>query len=95
MGCLAPFFLLSMRCLASHGLIGLPLLIMCALCCVGEVGKTLDIYLPPAKWYDWYTLQTVTEKGGITVTVDTPIDHLPVSIRFCVSWYTCSLLISN
>ena len=37
------------------------------------------MYLPPAKWYDWYTHQAVTDKGGMNISVDTPMDHLPVS----------------
>ena len=51
---------------------------------LGDDGKKLDVYLPPAKWYDWYTHKAVTDTGGKNITVDTPMDHLPVcSLESC------------
>lgn len=49
------------------------------LLCAGAEGKTLHVYFPPAKWYDWYTYKMVTDKGGLNMTIDTPVNHLPVS----------------
>ena len=45
---------------------------------VGDSGKVLDVYLPPARWYDWYTYTIVSETGGVTISEETPMDHLPV-----------------
>lgn len=57
----------------------------------GEGGKMLDVYLPPAKWYDWYTFQAVTDKGGVTLSIATPLDHLPVSVLMqMVTLIVCS-----
>ncbi len=41
--------------------------------------------MPPAKWYDWYTYQAVTDKGGVSISVDTPIDYVPVSAVFVIT----------
>lgn len=39
------------------------------------------MYFPLAKWYDWYTFKAVTDKGGVNISIDTPLDHLPLHIR--------------
>ena len=59
--------------------------------CSGDDGKKLDVYLPPAKWYDWYTYQAVTDKGGMNISVDTPVDYLPVSLA--MPWLPLSMII--
>jgi hypothetical protein len=43
-------------------------------------------YFPPAKWYDWYTRQAITKGGGQNISIDTPLDHIPVS-----EWFTTYL----
>ena len=45
----------------------------------GDEGKSLDVYFPAAVWYDWYTLDVVTNQGQLTLTIDTPLDHIPVN----------------
>ena len=45
----------------------------------GSEGKSLDLYLPGTTWYDWYTRDAVTDQGGVTITVSTPLDHIPVN----------------
>lgn len=45
-----------------------------------DVPKTKDVYLPAgADWYDFWTEKKVA--GGQTVTVDTPIDSMPLFVR--------------
>lgn len=44
----------------------------------GDQGKSVDVYFPQGKWYDWYTHQVVSANGGETKTIDTPIDMIPV-----------------
>eukprot|EP00743_Colponemidia_sp_Colp-15_P001390 GILK01001525.1.p1 GENE.GILK01001525.1~~GILK01001525.1.p1 ORF type:complete len:894 (-),score=148.33 GILK01001525.1:161-2842(-) len=48
-----------------------------------EEGATqLGIYLPAARWFDFYTGEEVGDSvHGELITVQTPIDHLPVHIR--------------
>ena len=48
---------------------------------LGTEGKSLDVYFPKAKWYDWYTHEAITDSGGEYQMVDTPIDHVPIYIR--------------
>ena len=52
---------------------------MCMYMHAGDEGKQLQLYLPSTTWYDWYTQNSVTDTGGVTITVDTPRDMLPVS----------------
>ena len=56
---------------------------------LGEDGKKLDVYLPAATWYDWYTQNSVTDTGMTTITVDTPLDMMPVSViitlQYCLA----------
>ena len=44
----------------------------------GDRGKSVDVYFPQGKWYDWYTHQVVSANGGETKTVYTPIYMIPV-----------------
>ena len=44
----------------------------------GGQGRSLEVYFPQGKWYDWYTHQVVSPNGGETKTIDTPIDMIPV-----------------
>ena len=45
-----------------------------------DAAKTKDVYLPAgADWYDFWTEQRFD--GGQTVTVDTPIDSMPLFVR--------------
>jgi len=48
---------------------------------VGSEGKSLGVYFPKAKWYDWDTHEAITNSGGEYQTVDTPINHIPVSLQ--------------
>ena len=45
----------------------------------GDAGKQVSAYFPPAKWYDWFSHQVTSASGGKTITIDTPLDHIPVS----------------
>ena len=64
-------------------------------CFIGEKGKTLSVFLPPATWYDWYTLDAVTINEGTTLTVKSPLDHISVSRKpqftklFSVNYFSC------
>ena len=44
----------------------------------GDQGKSVSIYFPQGKWYDWYTHQVVSANGQETKTVDTPLNFIPV-----------------
>lgn len=44
-----------------------------------EVEKTHKVYLPEGGWYDYYT--NAYYKGGRYITVDAPIDKIPLFIR--------------
>lgn len=44
----------------------------------GDQGKSLSVYFPEGKWYDWYTRQVVSENGKETKTLDTPKDIILV-----------------
>ena len=48
-----------------------------------DEGKTtVDAQFPKGIWYDWYTHEAITVDSGVkTVTLDAPIEHLPVHIR--------------
>ena len=46
-------------------------------------GRSVDVYLPQGKWYDWYTHQVVSAEGEVTKAVDTPIDMIPVCYSAC------------
>ena len=47
-------------------------------CCVGAT--TLDAYFPKgSKWYELYTGNVESAAGGATMTLNTPIDYIPVS----------------
>ena len=45
------------------------------------VGATsVDAYFPSgARWYDLFTDKLTSSTGGATITLDSPIDHIPVS----------------
>ena len=44
------------------------------------IGATsVDAYFPKARWYDIYTDKLTSSAGGATITLDSPIDHIPVS----------------
>jgi alpha-D-xyloside xylohydrolase len=43
-------------------------------------GQTVrDVFLPPGVWYDYYTGEALA--GGKTVTVDCPLEKLPLFVR--------------
>ena len=44
-----------------------------------EAEKTRKVYLPKGGWYDYYT--NVYYKGGKYITVDAPIDKIPLFVR--------------
>ena len=46
---------------------------------VGDAGKQVSAYFPPAKWYDWFTYQVTSASGSEAITISTPLDHIPVS----------------
>ena len=64
---------------------------MSVLAHAGDKGKSVVVYFPPAKWYDWYTLGAITEKGGVNKSIETPLDHIPVS-RFKETSSECTML---
>ena len=45
----------------------------------GDAGKQVSAYFPPAKWYDWFTYGVTSANGGEAITINTPLDHIPVS----------------
>lgn len=51
---------------------------------VGAEGKSVNVYFPMVKWYDWYSYEAVTNEGGVYQSVITPLDHVPVSCRTSV-----------
>ena len=53
----------------------------------GDKGKFLDVYLPQAVWYDWFTLDYVLDgESPMSISnLPTPLDHVPVSIFMYVS----------
>lgn len=48
-----------------------------------DEGKTsVEAQFPKGIWYDWYTFEPISVEAGVkTVTLDAPIEHLPVHIR--------------
>ena len=40
-----------------------------------------DVYFPVGRWFDWYSQAVATEKGGITMSLPTPIDHIQIHVR--------------
>ena len=41
---------------------------------------TVEAYFPKgSRWYDLFTDKIVSAAGGATMTLDSPIDHIPVS----------------
>lgn len=38
-------------------------------------------YFPRGRWYDWYNQSIVMEKGGETVTLSVPVEHVPIHLR--------------
>ena len=41
---------------------------------------TVEAYFPKgSRWYDVYTNKIVAAAGGATMTLDSPMDHIPVS----------------
>jgi alpha-glucosidase len=36
---------------------------------------------PHTRWYDWYTLEEVHAQAGQNVTLDAPLEHIPVHVR--------------
>ena len=56
----------------------------------GDPGKSLDVYFPQGKWYDWYTHLVASANGGETKTIYTPINMIPVCyITKCSKTYAC------
>lgn len=47
---------------------------------VTEGTKSISVYLPAGKWYDFYTLRA-TESKGAEYTVDAPLEKIPVFVR--------------
>ena len=48
------------------------------MCYIGAT--TIDAYFPKGfKWYEIYTGKVESETGGVTLTLNTPIDYIPVS----------------
>jgi alpha-glucosidase len=37
--------------------------------------------VPTTRWYDWYTLEEVQAQPGQNVTLDAPLEHIPVHVR--------------
>lgn len=37
--------------------------------------------VPDTRWYDWYTLEEVQAKPSQNVTLDAPLEHIPVHVR--------------
>ena len=52
----------------------------------GDQGKSLAVYFPQGKWYDWFTGQVVSASGMETKTFDTPLDTILVC--YCVQEIT-------
>ena len=45
----------------------------------GDAGNQVSAYFPPSKWYDWFTYEVTSTNGGEAITINTPLDHIPVS----------------
>lgn len=37
--------------------------------------------VPDTRWYDWYSLEEVKAQAGENVTLDAPLEHIPVHVR--------------
>ena len=46
---------------------------------VSEGSRTRSLYLPPGEWVDYWTGKTL--KGGRTVEVPAPLEHIPILVR--------------
>ena len=64
-----------------------------SLSAIGDQGKSLDVYFPEGKWYDWYTHQVASANGGETKTIDTPLDTILVCSLITVSSTTVSVFL--
>jgi len=45
-----------------------------------EGNTTVDAYLPDDRWYDYYTGRVMSSRKG-HVTLDAPLDHIPLHVR--------------
>ncbi len=62
---------------------------------IDDDGLKLDLYLPAATWYDWYTHKTMTYSGRIHITVDTPLDTIPVRYHTISLAFNAGLIIAR
>jgi alpha-glucosidase (family GH31 glycosyl hydrolase) len=40
-----------------------------------------NVYFPKGRWFDWYNQSVATEKGGQTLNLPAPVDHVPIHVR--------------
>ena len=41
----------------------------------------MTAYFPKARWYDFFTRGVVSEFGGQSITLDTPLENIQVHVR--------------
>ena len=57
---------------------------MCSLVAIYLGATSVDAYFPSgARWYDLYTFKLTSSGGGAIITLDSPIDRIPVSEIEC------------
>ena len=81
--------LLNLACMFNKAHVNYIIMSLClCMCYIGAT--TVDAYFPKgSKWYEILTGKLVSATGGDTVTLDSPIDYIPVScMNNCMHIYT-------
>ena len=47
--------------------------------CAGATTKS--VYFPEGRWFDWYNQSVAVEKGGETLNLPAPVDHVVIHVR--------------
>ena len=61
--------------------------------CVYEGSTSVQAYFPQGRWYDFFTNATVSESGGETMELSTPMDQIQVETLNCLCTYTYFIFI--
>ena len=71
----------TLFCIYAHTYVAISVHVYCYIHVHTHVGATsVEAYFPKgSRWYDVYTNKIVAAAGGATMTLDSPMDHIPVS----------------